>query len=599
MIKIRNIKNISFNIIAILHFYMFKFISCELNECPRDTPIRIGEECLSTYCSKLNLEQGICSISNQIIKTQFLNNIILVGDKDFRFLKFMTSSNGELLLSISSCPKNKIRIYYGIDLNGLPIFKDSSGNNVYTIKKIIKRNDPSIERYESQAGLIKINGDSNNNKEYFINLGKSKTYIEIFDYIDYNNNLIEMAYNQTINVNIKSYFGSFFNIIESNINYNILAIISSDNKFLIMKLKFEYLSNGKIKCTKITEKPFDAYDSRIVTCYNNENIIVCAYVSTTTKYKIIVLDFSFNNKKNVELQIISQLSTSFHKLIHLKGEIGLFSYYQGIENDYPSIQIIEIKKSGSSYNINLKGNFNLNKYYCQNQALLTDFIKIRDNLVCLTSAEKNKEILIIIVINFYNTLEYNVRYYIIKIFELYYQKILRDIIISPYNNNLALAFSYCPQTTCNEDEDEHYSSLIFFCYPNTKNFTFDMINYLNKEENNDLIIDLFDNITIDNNIFGFIIDGIKIYSIDNCCINFTSNIKNETIKNNDILKENEKLELILTKDEYEKTNCTISYSLIITEPDYDEYNKYPNFILKENDVNEKKNFTKYSYEGKV
>ena len=196
-------------------------------------------------------------------------------------------------------------------------------------------------------------------------------------------------------------------------------------------------------------------------------------------------------------------------------------------------------------------------------------------------------------------MEYNIRYYLINMFELYNHKFLKEFKSTIYNNHIAFAFSFCPQKICNEDEDEHYSSLIFFSYPNTTGYNLDIINYLNKEENNDIIINLFDNVTIDNNIFGFIIDGIKIYSIDNCGINFTSNIKNETIKNNDILKENEKLELILTKDEYEKTNCTISYSLIITEPDYDEYNKYPNFILKENDVNEKKNFTKYSYEGKV
>jgi hypothetical protein len=71
---------------------IIKFILCELNECERDKPIKKGTQCLSTYCSNSQFDSGQCIVSNPIIKTQWLNNIILVGEKDYRYIGFITSS---------------------------------------------------------------------------------------------------------------------------------------------------------------------------------------------------------------------------------------------------------------------------------------------------------------------------------------------------------------------------------------------------------------------------------------------------------------------------------------------------------------------------
>ena len=81
-----------------------------------------------------------------------------------------------------------------------------------------------------------------------------------------------------------------------------------------------------------------------------------------------------------------------------------------------------------------------------------------------------------------------------------------------------------------------------------------------------------DHVNIDNNVFGYIIKGIKISNIDEC--DLKSNRINEPIQNNDLIEENEILELFLKEEEYEITSCTISFSLIITQPDYEEYKLY-------------------------
>ena len=84
----------------------------------------------------------------------------------------------------------------------------------------------------------------------------------------------------------------------------------------------------------------------VVSCYMNNNFLVCAYFANNAHFLIMILDLEFNKKTDKELSISSQSSTAFHKLIYLNGNIGLFIYYKGIEdNDYPSIQIIEVKQS--------------------------------------------------------------------------------------------------------------------------------------------------------------------------------------------------------------------------------------------------------------
>ena len=593
MIKIKN----NFKIIF-LFLLLRNYIILTSEECERETPIKqpgSNTMCLLTYCSQNQIKSKECIISNSIIKTQWLNDIILVGEEDFRYTKLITTSNGELIFATSSCPRNKDRIYYGIDINGNPIFNDE-----YIIKKTIVRNEEKFERYESQIGLVKINGNSNSDKEFIINIGKSRTYAEIFDYIDYENSIIEIDYEQIVNENIKSFFGGSINTIEGGKNYFIFAFINSDDKFCIAKLYFEYDSNGNIKCSKKKNQSYSAQDNRIVTCYSYNEIIICAYFSSNNKLKIIIFDFSLTKLEDKDLSITSDTSLNFHKLIHLSGNIGLFSYFKGTRNDYPSVLIIESKeKSSCTYSITEKDNIKLDYYSFSNSTLLADFIKIREDLVCLSSTIKDKESLIIILINFYNNGEYNIRYYLINIFKLYNHKIMRDIESAIYNNNLVLAFSFCPQATCEEDSDLHYSSLIFFSYPNCSDYNLDIISYLSKEENNELIINLADNITIDNNIFGFVFEGIKINNIDNCGINFISNKTNKSINSGDTLAQNEKLELILTEEEYEIMDCSISYSLFITEPDFDVYNNYPNYILKENDNIEKNVFTKNSYQSKI
>ena len=585
--------------IFISNFLLQNMILCEEDECERETPIKVGTECLSRNCSKLQFETGECKISNSIIKTQWLNNIILLGEKDFRYVNFMTSSEGKMILYTSAYPHNVDRIFFGIGSKGEPLFKNSNGNETYIIKKTAKTN----YRYESDIGPLKITGDSNENKEYLISFPKSGAYTEIFDFDNYENDIIEIENTNTINISSESYLGCIFSLNEEERNSYVYGgiIRNSTYKFIIIKYYFTYDTSGNFVYNKIISKEFDTLDRKIVNCYlNNKNIIICMIVSNNSKYKMIFLDYNLDNKNDIEFSIESPSSTiTFFKFFHLKDNIDILTYYKGKENDYPTLQLIETEITDTTYSANLGKEILLNEYTFNNFVTLTDVIKMRDNLVCLAGSSPNKEDLIISLVNFYNEMEYNIRYYKVNIFQLYNHKFFREMKLHLYNNNLALGFSFCPQTNCNLTREAHYTSLIFFSYPNTTEANFDIIKYLNKNETNDLMFNLFDNVIIDNNIFGFILYGIKISFIDNCGINFISNKTKSTIKVNDLISKNETIYIEFLENDYQILTCKLSYVLIITEPDYEQYNKYPNSLYKNNDELEKEKFSNTYYEGKI
>ena len=148
---------------------LLNIILCE-SECERDNPIKVGTECQSVYCEESKYVSGECIKSNSIIKTQWLNNIILIGEENFRYINFITSDE-KTLLYVSPYPESRQRVFFGINSIGEPIFKDSNDNNIYILQK--ECTEDQKLKYESTGGVVKINGDINEYKQYFISIGKT------------------------------------------------------------------------------------------------------------------------------------------------------------------------------------------------------------------------------------------------------------------------------------------------------------------------------------------------------------------------------------------------------------------------------------------
>ena len=107
------------------------FINFILNqECDRYNPIKKDNSCILTYCTDEEFSDGICEISNEIIKTQWLTNIIWIGEENSRFINFADYSNGDMIIETTSDPGNNKRIFFGLNSNGNYLFNDDKSHQL-------------------------------------------------------------------------------------------------------------------------------------------------------------------------------------------------------------------------------------------------------------------------------------------------------------------------------------------------------------------------------------------------------------------------------------------------------------------------------------
>ena len=119
--------------------------------------------------------------------------------------------------------------------------------------------------------------------------------------------------------------------------------------------------------------------------------------------------------------------------------------------------------------------------YC----LKNDLIKISENKLCFTTTSNTNETLYIVLINILETENVVIRYYSINIFKLNNYKILLDMKAHLYNNFVALAFSYCNQSSCYTDTvGNHYSAFLLFSYPNRTDLIIKIKEHLFKNNDN-------------------------------------------------------------------------------------------------------------------
>ena len=57
-----------------------------------------------------------------IINSQWLNDIICLGDANMRYVNFATFQNGDMVVEATSIPDSPKRMFYGITSNGESLF---------------------------------------------------------------------------------------------------------------------------------------------------------------------------------------------------------------------------------------------------------------------------------------------------------------------------------------------------------------------------------------------------------------------------------------------------------------------------------------------
>ena len=144
-------------------FLFFFVISFKLHllhsECGRDIPIYSDNYCQLKYCTKEQFDSRYCEIDNQIIKTQWLNNIILFDSSKFLYGGFTLNSKGDMIYMCSD--SNGKRLFYWINNDGSFPFEDNG-------KKVpVKTIEMSgAKRYESAFSSV----NATNNIEYLLSI---------------------------------------------------------------------------------------------------------------------------------------------------------------------------------------------------------------------------------------------------------------------------------------------------------------------------------------------------------------------------------------------------------------------------------------------
>ena len=248
--------------------------------CTRELPILKHGNCVLEYCTKDEFKNKTCVIVDQIVKTQWLNDIIWIGDLNFRYVNLANNSNGDMVGETTSLPASEKRLFYGITKDGNPFFKDNNFFNSIRVKD--QEGNEGKGRYEGEIFFFRANI-----QEYLISIGNNNQYTEVYDF---DNNLVwfQSASN--------SLFGETITGLRSAvINYEL-----TENGISTSYLIFGYISNSYFCLKKIyypnniqNELIYENVTGTSVSCFmTDSHIIICFYLEKLEEYyfKIIALN---------------------------------------------------------------------------------------------------------------------------------------------------------------------------------------------------------------------------------------------------------------------------------------------------------------------
>ena len=584
-----NIKNKYSNFLIKMIFLLLLIDICS-NYCDDiSKPILLSGDntCVMKYCSEEEFKNKICIKDNNIIRNQWLNNIITFGDKNSTFSKIAKYTSGDIVaVSNNKFGYDGISYFYGLKENGRPLFVKENKENPY--KSLIFDGQLFYYELKNDEGEILVIKIESSNKEYIINIQREYLYMELYDfedeYIHYVVSYFIFSSDEEV-YSIYSYRGSLFNIKDSNYfmyagifvkyidekeYYFLLLFILSLSKKEIIDYYSEYQELINIRSEEIAGYGY------MTSCFQTEDgeYIFCFYIHSLNekKYKIIIFDKELQ-KLEPELSIISNVldENKFFKCIYYEGYKGIFVYYKKIDDNGP-FPVILFRRKVDEEIIEWENldNITIKSYIFNTDLNLNDVIKLSNNYIYFASVSTDKEILYIVTLNIFdNQSKVKIRYYIIRIFGLYQYKFYSELRLNNYKQFITFSSNYCKQCV-----DDYYSSLIIFSYPNSTDYSNNILDEL--FEKNEIIynLSLRNKVTIENNIFGLTYSKIIIKSIENCdTINLISSTKNSKIIVDYELENDEDISITFV-DNYNLFNCTIGYIYEITEPNYTIFEEY-------------------------
>ena len=353
-----------------------------------------------------------------------------------------------------------------------------------------------------------------------------------------------------------------------------------------LKINSKNLEEGIIKEDPVK---LNAVSCNGVSCFlSDSNKIICLHLVTEIN-TIIDINYQTLSAYNENLETLDEIvldtitdrNTNLFKSIHYKEEIGIFLYN--------SVNLIFKRFNGTKFERNNHTVFNINLGKDTVKSLpknYTDIYKLYENkLIYVHSIFKSTDenFTIVALINVLELEKVIIRYFKIRLYKFYRLNIIHKIRLFTYNNYFCMAFgfSYEPKSGITNN-----TGFFFISYANYTEKKFDIIEQLfnnNDVRINNILIDLKDYVRIENNLFGFKYSEIKVLKKENCNnFNLIFSENNIIINPSSSIQKDDLIKIQFEDDNiYNKDKCQLVIKFYITDPDYDEYLKYPDYYENE------------------
>ena len=585
--------------LCLIIILIIKKISCW---CEKATPFKRNNNCTETMCTDSELKNETCIIDNNIIKDQWITSIIKISSVKFSNIDIMRTNKNELIIESSTYPDDGKRVFFGFKSNGRYYYKN-------------QRYDMAVSYQREETFNILLNLTNNlTYKEYLLSVAKGNGTTEIFD-IENNIIIVNDSIFESFGTNIYSYRNTFIELYPNEngtINYLFSYVKkNNDNTKNITFLKmFLSISGNKLKITKKNKLTKYTKDVKITSCINTKNgYIVCFYVSIKPSLYLIVLNNNLEEKNSLTLvDNITGYENSFTKCINFRDNIGVFVNFVLWNGNqiWLQMRLRTIEDDGSLTITVVNKDYEPGRFYDYNYNIrMNDLIKVNDWRFCMCSTNQNKDKIYIscftVEENFTNL--YPVPFSI-NIKQLYDFKIFQDMRIQLFNDFIVLGFSYCNGDSCSTTDDLYYSGITILSYSNNTDILYDVVD--NFCENDDFIYDnitfnLSDKIKIENNLFGFKLDSIKITKIpDNTKFNITSYLDGNIItKNKELNYKTSLIKIDFIDNNYTCSNYILEFVSIACPLEFNSFKDYTYSIEQGNEQLYKRKEENKKYYGRT
>ena len=589
-----------------MHILLFSIlINISLSQgCPRDKPIFKSHECQAIYCTPQEYSSGTCIISNDIIKTQWLNGFHPFGEGHMSHISVSKNKKGELFISSQKPMDDFDKYMCGFNSEGEGLFYDNVTNKNTTFEII----DFPIREFADYNNYVEIDG-----KGYLLGV---PTDDDIY-LIDYMNKTIK---SYTIRPISKGSDTIFKMNNHNNMFFTAYVYCTGDfNKKCALHFKSFKLNLTKLEPVKNISDISTVFGVRTNCFQNDKAYIFCFYtkqdgtidvedeeedpIPILGHYLSVIEPESFQFIDTILIEKDFRRERMFDETIHLKNDLYVLAY--AVED-----QVVKVQFKNIIINTNLEQNpiiyedyfKNIKEIYINNNTQYdiehgsfkrNSMCKINDNKFAIFLKEYSKDsykatnsrLLIYIFTLFNNDKNINMRKYLID-FELYNKHTSDDIRGYTLGDFFGMVLGLTPTI----DSSIVTATYLTFGYVNTtEQKSIDVKLKYNSTESKIIISDYINE--MENNIFGYEFLGVKILSLpyEEEAGYFISSANNKKVEENDIVPRNSELKFILSKN-FEEGVYSIQFAGIVKEPDYDTMNTFADEVVSYPDEISEKDF---------